>query len=61
MEGALDAANILKPALAKGTLHCIGATTYEEYEKHMQVSPPDKTRNSHTGCPLILFLVRLGR
>ena len=37
VEGALDAANILKPALARGTLHCIGATTYEEYEKHMQV------------------------
>lgn len=37
VEGALDAANILKPALARGTLHCIGATTHEEYEKHMQV------------------------
>lgn len=40
VEGALDAANILKPALARGTLHCIGATTYEEYEKHMQVRKP---------------------
>lgn len=32
--GAMDAANLLKPALAKGTLKCIGATTYEEYRLH---------------------------
>ena len=32
-EGSMDAANILKPALARGTIKCIGATTYEEYRK----------------------------
>ncbi len=35
-EGALDAANILKPALARGELHCIGATTIDEYRKHIE-------------------------
>lgn len=35
-EGAIDAANLLKPALAKGTLHCIGATTLSEYKKYIE-------------------------
>lgn len=35
-EGAMDAANLLKPALARGTLHCIGATTLNEYQKHIE-------------------------
>lgn len=35
-EGAMDAANLLKPALARGTLHCIGATTSNEYQKHIE-------------------------
>ncbi|MDX1918417.1 MAG: ATP-dependent Clp protease ATP-binding subunit [Candidatus Caenarcaniphilales bacterium] len=35
-EGAIDAANILKPVLAKGELRCIGATTLEEYRKHIE-------------------------
>lgn len=35
-EGALDAANMLKPALARGELHMIGATTLEEYRKHIE-------------------------
>lgn len=35
-EGAMDAANLLKPALARGTLHCIGATTLSEYKKHIE-------------------------
>merc|ERR1712070_716567 len=34
-EGAIDAANILKPALARGELQCIGATTIDEYRKHI--------------------------
>lgn len=38
-EGAMDAANLLKPALAKGTLHCIGATTLNEYQKHIEKDP----------------------
>ncbi|MBK7644551.1 MAG: AAA family ATPase [Planctomycetes bacterium] len=35
-EGAVDAANMLKPALARGELHCIGATTIDEYRKHIE-------------------------
>ena len=35
-EGAVDAANLLKPALARGALRCIGATTYEEYRQHVE-------------------------
>jgi ATP-dependent Clp protease ATP-binding subunit ClpB len=35
-EGAADAANLLKPALARGDLHCIGATTLDEYRKHVE-------------------------
>ena len=35
-EGAVDAANILKPALARGELHCVGATTLDEYKKHIE-------------------------
>ena len=35
-EGAIDAGNMLKPALARGELHCIGATTLDEYRKHIE-------------------------
>ena len=35
-EGSMDAANLLKPALARGTLHCIGATTLNEYQKYIE-------------------------
>ncbi len=35
-EGAMDAANLLKPALARGTLRCVGATTLDEYRKHIE-------------------------
>ncbi len=38
-EGAMDAANMLKPALARGELRCIGATTIEEYRKHIEKDP----------------------
>jgi len=38
-EGAADAANMLKPALARGELHCIGATTLDEYRKHVEKDP----------------------
>lgn len=34
-EGAMDAANLLKPALARGELHCVGATTFDEYQKYI--------------------------
>ena len=35
-DGAMDASNLLKPELARGTLHCIGATTLDEYRKHVE-------------------------
>ncbi|GAB4185159.1 MAG: ATP-dependent chaperone ClpB [Thalassobaculales bacterium] len=35
-EGAMDASNMLKPALARGELHCVGATTLDEYRKHIE-------------------------
>ena len=35
-EGAMDASNLLKPALARGDLHCVGATTLDEYRKHVE-------------------------
>src|SRR5438105_6728822 len=38
-EGATDAANLLKPALARGELRCIGATTLDEYRKHIEKDP----------------------
>ncbi|MDE1837520.1 MAG: ATP-dependent chaperone ClpB [Euryarchaeota archaeon] len=37
--GAMDASNLLKPGLARGTLHCIGATTTDEYRKHIEKDP----------------------
>ena len=42
-EGAIDAANILKPALARGELQCIGATTLDEYRKHIERDAALKT------------------
>ena len=38
-DGAMDAANLLKPALARGSLHCIGATTLNEYKKYIEKDP----------------------
>ncbi len=38
-EGALDAGNMLKPALARGDLHCVGATTLDEYRKYIEKDP----------------------
>ena len=38
-DGAMDASNLLKPALARGMLHCIGATTLEEYKKYIEKDP----------------------
>jgi len=42
--GAMDAANLLKPALARGTLRCIGATTLEEYRKYVEKDPAFERR-----------------
>ncbi|MEZ2222847.1 ATP-dependent chaperone ClpB [Rhizobium sp. RCC_161_2] len=39
-DGAMDASNLLKPALARGELHCVGATTLDEYRKHVEKDPP---------------------
>jgi ATP-dependent Clp protease ATP-binding subunit ClpB len=39
VDGALDAGNMLKPMLARGELHCIGATTLDEYRQHMEKDP----------------------
>ena len=36
VDGSLDASNIFKPALARGELHCVGATTFDEYRKHIE-------------------------
>ncbi|MEO5347318.1 MAG: ATP-dependent chaperone ClpB [Magnetococcus sp. YQC-9] len=38
-DGAMDASNLLKPALARGDLHCVGATTLDEYRKHVEKDP----------------------
>ncbi len=38
-EGAMDASNLLKPELARGELHCVGATTLDEYRKHIEKDP----------------------
>src|SRR3546814_4355193 len=38
-EGAMDASNLLKPALSRGELHCIGATTLDEYRKYVEKDP----------------------
>ncbi|HVR90856.1 MAG TPA: ATP-dependent chaperone ClpB [Novosphingobium sp.] len=38
-EGAMDASNLLKPALSRGELHCIGATTLDEYQKYVEKDP----------------------
>ncbi len=38
-EGAMDASNLLKPALARGELHCVGATTLDEYRKYIEKDP----------------------
>ena len=43
-EGAVDAANLLKPALARGELRCVGATTLDEYRKHIEKDPAHERR-----------------
>src|SRR5947199_560079 len=43
-DGAMDASNLLKPALARGELHCIGATTLDEYKKHVEKDAAPRRR-----------------
>eukprot|EP00899_Mesostigma_viride_P004427 jgi/Mesvir1/13986/Mv21638-RA.1 len=50
-EGAIDAANILKPALARGELQCIGATTLDEYRKHIEKDPALERRFQPVNVP----------
>jgi len=60
-EGAMDASNLLKPMLARGELHCIGATTLDEYKKHIENglslaldrSRPPKARSTCGGRRLV--------
>ena len=54
-EGAMDASNLLKPALARGELHCIGATTLNEYRKHIEKDPALERRfqQIYTGEPSV--------
>ena len=52
-EGAIDASNILKPALARGKIKCIGATTTEEYKKHFEIGLEDLT--SMLGADVFVF------
>ncbi|MEY3025735.1 MAG: hypothetical protein RLZZ238_632, partial [Planctomycetota bacterium] len=44
VDGAMDAGNLLKPMLARGELHCIGATTLDEYRKHVEKDPAFERR-----------------
>ena len=46
-DGAMDAGNLLKPALARGELHCIGATTLDEYRKYIEKDPALERRFQH--------------
>ena len=48
-EGSMDAGNMLKPALARGELRCIGATTLDEYRKHLEKDKALVTRRKNTG------------
>lgn len=50
-EGSMDASNLLKPALARGELHCIGATTTDEYAKHIEKDPALERRFAPVNVP----------
>ena len=50
-EGAMDAGNMLKPALARGELHMIGATTLDEYRKNIEKDPALERRSSPCSSP----------
>jgi ATP-dependent Clp protease ATP-binding subunit ClpB len=44
INGGMDASNLLKPALARGLLHCVDATTIAEYKKHIEKDADPHTR-----------------
>ncbi|OGJ90493.1 MAG: hypothetical protein A2268_08715 [Candidatus Raymondbacteria bacterium RifOxyA12_full_50_37] len=62
-EGAVDAANMLKPALARGRLRCIGATTLNEYQKHMEKDAAFERRfqKVNVGEPTVLDTISILR
>lgn len=62
-EGAMDAANLLKPMLARGELRCIGATTLDEYRKHVEKDPAFERRFQQVlvGEPSILDTISILR
>ena len=49
-EGAIDASNILKPALARGEIQCIGATTIDEYRKYIEKDAALERRFQPSNC-----------
>ncbi len=49
-DGAMDASNLLKPALARGELHCVGATTLDEYRKHVEKDRRSPGASSRSSC-----------
>src|SRR5690348_17713360 len=53
-EGAADAANLLKPALSRGELRCIGATTLDEYRKRSEEHTSELQSPVHLVCRLLL-------
>jgi len=62
-EGSMDAANLLKPMLARGELRCIGATTLDEYKKHVEKDPAFERRfqQVYVGQPSVLDTVSILR
>eukprot|EP01012_Entosiphon_sulcatum_P042571 TRINITY_DN5662_c0_g4_i1.p1 TRINITY_DN5662_c0_g4~~TRINITY_DN5662_c0_g4_i1.p1 ORF type:complete len:952 (+),score=162.67 TRINITY_DN5662_c0_g4_i1:116-2971(+) len=62
-EGAMDAANLLKPMLARGELRCIGATTLDEYRKHIEKDAAFERRfqQVHVGEPSVLDTISILR
>ncbi len=50
-EGSMDASNMLKPALARGELHCVGATTLDEYRKYIEKDSALERRFQPVNCP----------
>ena len=48
-DGAMDAGNLLKPMLARGELHCIGATTLDEYRQYIENDAPERGLSRYTG------------
>ena len=48
-EGAIDASNVLKPALSRGEIQCIGATTFDEFRKYISENLKNTFKNNYMG------------